>query len=953
MAWPDGDSVLPVKVEIYTGSWVDITSSVMVREGGVMIVRGFPDEGSIPEPGSTTILLKNTSGDFSPRNPTGTYYGKIGRNTPVRVTIGNELAGQKYLEIGKEAAHRSFAFDDASLDITGDIDIRWDGAWDLWPSAALASKYATASDNRSWAFIVNSDGFLSFAWSTDGTSGTLSSATSTVRPDLLTGQRIALRVTLDVDNGSSGWTATFYTADTIDDSWTQLGDAVTDSGTTSIYASTVVLSVGHNTDFPTNPTSGRLYAFQLRDGIAGTLVADADYTSQATGAAAAFTDSVGQSWSLNGTLYIRDPGMRTIQEISEWPARWDVSESDVTVPVVAQGVLRRLGQGARSVSPLTSAMLAIDGRRGYWPMEDADGSTTFAAEAQPIISSDTLTQPGPMTYTGDAPDFAASGAFLGSDSVAVLNATTVLTGAVPTYAPATTSNIILVCIMSVPSTPGWADDTPLVHIDQPTNGSTVATWQIRYKTGGSLQLRGLDSSGSELVASGTLAFGVDGTDFMLTLRVIEDGSDTDWVVRVRTIDDDGVTVSETASTGTFSSVLPTIASHVRVAPSGGLADLSVGQIAVGLGLFDVESSIWTGTGTALTSFSGETAAERADRLCEVASVSLAFVGSVTESETAAMGPQATPSTFLEALTETWQADLALLFETRYELGLTFLPRAALYNRPVKLELDYSLRGEIAPNLEPTDDDRFVRNDVTVTRKDGSSARAVDSTSRMGTQDPPDGVGRYEHSVTLNLFDDAVLVHFAGWLLHLGTWDEARYPTVRINLAALAAAGKWDLVAAAAQLDVGDRIRLTNLPSFLPPGPVDLLCMGFTELIGHPTQWEIVVNCVPYGPYMVFQVGDQVHGRLDTSGSALALDVTSAATSLLVATDTGRQRWITTSERPEDFPFTATLGGEVVTVTVISGTTSPQTFTVTRAVNGISKAHDAGTDVRIAGIAVPA
>jgi hypothetical protein len=35
------------------------------------------------------------------------------------------------------------------------------------------------------------------------------------------------------------------------------------------------------------------------------------------------------------------------------------------------------------------------------------------------------------------------------------------------------------------------------------------------------------------------------------------------------------------------------------------------------------------------------------------------------------------------------------------------------------------------------------------------------------------------------------------------------------------------------------------------------------------------------------------------------------------------------------------------VTTVSGATSPQTFTVVRAVNGISKPHAAGTPVRLA------
>jgi hypothetical protein len=73
--------------------------------------------------------------------------------------------------------------------------------------------------------------------------------------------------------------------------------------------------------------------------------------------------------------------------------------------------------------------------------------------------------------------------------------------------------------------------------------------------------------------------------------------------------------------------------------------------------------------------------------------------------------------------------------------------------------------------------------------------------------------------------------------------------------------------------------------------------------------------------------------------------------LLVATDSGKLPWITTAGRPQDFNFSVRAGGEVMTVTAIAGDTSPQTFTVTRGVNGIYKAHPAGTRLQLARVAV--
>jgi hypothetical protein len=50
---------------------------------------------------------------------------------------------------------------------------------------------------------------------------------------------------------------------------------------------------------------------------------------------------------------------------------------------------------------------------------------------------------------------------------------------------------------------------------------------------------------------------------------------------------------------------------------------------------------------------------------------------------------------------------------------------------------------------------------------------------------------------------------------------------------------------------------------------------------------------------------------------------------------------------QEFPFDISVGGEVMTVTSISSGTSPQTFTVTRSINGVVKTQTAGTDVRLA------
>jgi hypothetical protein len=48
----------------------------------------------------------------------------------------------------------------------------------------------------------------------------------------------------------------------------------------------------------------------------------------------------------------------------------------------------------------------------------------------------------------------------------------------------------------------------------------------------------------------------------------------------------------------------------------------------------------------------------------------------------------------------------------------------------------------------------------------------------------------------------------------------------------------------------------------------------------------------------------------------------------------------------DYPVPITIGGEELNLTAVSGASSPQTFTVTRSINGVSKSHPAGAPVTL-------
>jgi hypothetical protein len=178
-------------------------------------------------------------------------------------------------------------------------------------------------------------------------------------------------------------------------------------------------------------------------------------------------------------------------------------------------------------------------------------------------------------------------------------------------------------------------------------------------------------------------------------------------------------------------------------------------------------------------------------------------------------------------------------------------------------------------------------------------------------------------------------------MHVGTVNEERYPTVAVNLAR---AETTALSGALQDADIGDYAEIVNPPPWQPPGPIKVLLSGVApEEFGGFT-YAMTWNAVPESPYEVGIWGDATYGHLDTGGSSLAAGIGTADASMSVATAAGGKLWTT---RAADFPFDVSMGGEQITVTAITGSSSPQAFAVTRSVNGVVKSHAAGEDVRLA------
>src|ERR1044072_9204045 len=118
----------PVVVELLVaGQWIDLTADgyVLVRDdnGKIAITYGINGgEGSQTERGRAQLQLKNPDGRFSPRNPTGPYFGLLNwRNAQMRVSVPDGNGGKCYLiwgEVSEWAPNWDTSGNDVWVDVT-------------------------------------------------------------------------------------------------------------------------------------------------------------------------------------------------------------------------------------------------------------------------------------------------------------------------------------------------------------------------------------------------------------------------------------------------------------------------------------------------------------------------------------------------------------------------------------------------------------------------------------------------------------------------------------------------------------------------------------------------------------------------------------------------------------------------------------------------------------------
>jgi hypothetical protein len=927
----------PITEWLIDGVWTDLSDRPRA-DGGIQITHGRQNEQGRLSPATANCVMDNRDYALSNRHPSSANYGLVPMGTQVRHRAGdgdNHLYIRYTVPTVDDFSYAKTA-DKAALDITGDLEVRAD----IWPHTwrpanipmIIAAKAYNAAGYWSWALYMTERGLLRLGWSEDGNPANRITATATVAVPA-TSARLSIKATLDVNNGAAGNTVTFYTASSIGGTYTQLGAAVITASTTSIFSGAGALVAGGGE----NPTSifsgtagfgGRFYGLRVYNGIAGTLVADPDFTTWTIDQTSK-ADGTSNTWTLSGQARISSPRLRFWGELAAAPLRADKTGTDVVVEASASGIIERYSDGDTVVqSPLYLNISPRTGLLGYWALEDAEGATKAASD-----------------LTGGKPGL-ASGVTFGQDSdlpgaARVAELTTATAKLTLTMGVGTGTGVWYAVWLFKSSTLPTASSSFIVFT---TTGlaktvviSTSTTqWGISFydATGTSLYGTTFTHGSGVTVADSWMAMrlkiSTTGGNILWELAWYEAGSTTFWGTSdtfAGTSVGRPVTWTPKASSATeFTGML--------------LSHFVCAEVDLGFASSDLE---WS---TAINAYAGETAARRVERITGTAGIYCEITGNPSLSQPMGAQPIDTP---LNVLYDCQDADGGILSELRDAYGLGFRTRQDLERR-----LDATLScssAELAEVPQATDDNQGVTNDVVINRRGGSSARATITTGALSIQDPPDGVRRKPSSGEVNCYTDDELPDIANLVARVGSFDQPRIPDLTVGLHRPQTLPSTAAGLAVAYLGLGDTVAVEDWPAWMTPDRLLFLVQGYRESLDK-FLWTWKANTTPAGALTMGQYGvsDQAGGpQAWGSTSTLSADITTTATTIILAGSarvTTVDVWTTVSAR---YPRDIVIGAEVITLTAApGGSTSPQTFTgCTRSVNGVVAAHLATAPVRLA------
>jgi hypothetical protein len=924
-------TLVPLSAQLwYDGAWHDQPG--FNREPATIRL-GSPAEGARTDATQVRALLDNDDMRFS-RLPTSSLYGKVGRAHPFRINVGTPYTGAANSDTVDTTSHVAPSVDAPA---SGLLICAWAAPSDTGSYTVPGSMTATSESSVSGMTIRGGQEVVSA-----GATGTRTAAFSESE------DYIAASVVVP---GPSSVAASVSVSST--------GLQVSSASQGDWW----VLFVAHRDDPATDPSAEPFPVAWLSDSDGGGWVQLADTGTIQVGDAQAehmrmraFAKRVQttklfhfiRSSSDNDpfdvstrSLLIRIPAgdssqwapIATVETDGICPGQ-DLSGKVRHAVITGAGMLSRLGTGSQypTVSPIRRYYESQD-LVAYWPCEDGPdarllASVTLGADAGVLRAGVTAASYGGFVGSRPLPQFGT-----GPSSRMLFR--------IPPHATGTEYHHLL---MSFPGSLSDQDQLLTVFFD----GGDVGNAQLRYTTSGGLRLLAFDRDGATVGDTGAVAFNVDDADVFLEVSFINDGADLD--VNVKRWEIQGTDLAPVLNVwpDTFSSVNIGRSRAAHIGRDSSVSGLAAGHYAV-----STNDLITFDLGSALRAFHTETAGARMARLCRDARVPIQFGIAADDAtsagdETPSMGPQP-DGTLLDLLRECEAVDGGILHESAGMLGLVYRTRRSLYNQGPAATVAGT---DLVEPYQPDPDGFLIRNDVTVSRIDGSSGRSVQESGPLNVGDPAesaDAAGRFPVEVPLRLAFDTQPQQHAQWIRHAGTVDQPRYPNgITIDL--------WhqldvdsDLAYQLAALAPGDRLVITDEP-LGAPDDVSQLVLGASATLARD-KWRLTLNTAPESPYRiasweVSQLGDdEADGNLSIAQSdsaTLAEDLDTTETGVDISCGAGSD-WV------HEVDFDINVGGERMTVTAVgsaSGTfpSRTQTLTVTRSANGVAKAHSTGDTV---------
>ncbi len=934
------------------GAWTDEYAGIdladRVRKSpGVEIARGVSDSQAQFTPASSQFDVNSRDGLFSNRYPGSPLRGKIGRFTQVRHLMPDSNGDlDSYIRFFPPDSNGPACetADKAGIEITGDIDIRFEFTPDTWIPVggyAIAGKYLVTGNQRSWIVWMEPGGYFVLRWSTDGTSTAQVNFAQWPTGFYDNGRQI-VRITLDVNNGASGRTATLYqgTGDITSGPWTQI-DQVVQSGTTSIYGSgTADLELGNvgNSGSPiTGQTQlyGKLHHFQLYSGIAGSLVAEMNPKTRDVGDTS-WSDGLGNTWTVTSpAARVGSDRIRHVGEMDRIDYRRDTSGRDNWLPMKTLGPLARMQEAGQPIrSPIYRQLIAFDDVYGYWPMEEASG----AAKALSQSNNPAYAEHFDTAFTGSIPDGlpGASGCLTltSADSYVKL-------GAAGRDNPGG-QNTFLWYYRLAGGLP--ASDKPLVTLQ---GNGTVKRWVVNIGPGG-YRLQGYTSSGlgpDHAVGFGTGASPVNGAWVGIQLTLAQEGANVRYTWRWYGIES-GLFWEHVGGGSTYAGTVGLIGRPTIDA--GGETAFAGSQFAHAVLSRDSFDLVTTTFRDMAIAYNGELSGNRAVRLAGEEGIELEMRGD--PADTQPMGYQ-TPSTPYFLLEECAKVDNGILGDVRDRFAIFMRTRVDMENMIWNSFLVDWSEHEPSEQPAPVEDGAFTRNDMTITGGDGSVGRFTQTEGPLSTAEPPDGIGFRPGTDSVNSYSADQVQRLTEYQVFLRTRDEFRIPALPFEMHRTAIeTGNPFLAERLRAMDLGDWMRLYKLPDEWDPNPRYMTAIGYAERFDG-FLWRVAPNLItadgfrtPTANYIFLA---------DDGTTTLGSDIDDNDTSAVFVTPVTSRPWIPTSHAEWPGDITARIGGEVIVATTMGdpsvvGSDWQQTATITRGANtgGVGYAHAAGTVIEL-------